>query len=107
KIYGKRGSLADVAGHAYVPVALLDDSINRREPEARSFPLPLGREKRFEEAVLRDLVHAAAGIAHGERYVVPGWHRGRTVPLRSRHQAVRGNDCQLPAVRHGIASIDG
>src|SRR5215211_8754607 len=47
-----------------VAARLLDDAIDRREPEPGPPPLLLGREERLEDAFLRLAIHAGAGVAH-------------------------------------------
>src|SRR2546428_12662905 len=58
------------------PAALLDDTVDRREPEPRTPPRLFGREKRLEQARLGRVIHAHTRVADGEQHVrAPlGWH---------------------------------
>src|SRR5207237_9185928 len=45
-------AVAQLAVRPDVPAALLDDTVNRREPESRTPPRLAGREKRLQQARL-------------------------------------------------------
>ena len=53
-------------------VVLLDDAVDRGQPQAGSLPHLLGGEKRFEDLVEGFLVHAAAVVAYGQQHILPG-----------------------------------
>src|SRR5207244_7670998 len=76
-----------------VAAALLDDSVNGREPEPRAFPYFLGGEERLEEVRLRGLIHAHAGVRHHEAGVVA--RRKAVTPLEVLF--VPGESCRLDA----------
>src|SRR6202040_2003542 len=52
-------------------VALLHNSVDRRQTQPRAFFYLFGREKRFEDMNLRLGVHAGAGIADRQQDVRP------------------------------------
>src|SRR5207249_7348151 len=62
-------AVAQLAVRPDVPAALLDDTVNRREPESRTPPRLFGREKRLEQARLGRAIHADTRVADREQHV--------------------------------------
>src|SRR5207237_4626635 len=61
--------------HRNRAAALIDDAVDRRQPEPRAFALRLRREEWLERVRARLLVHAGAGVGDGERDVLGGRER--------------------------------
>ncbi len=68
----ERRSLARLAVDVDEAVVLLDDAVDRGQPEAGALADVLGGEERLEEVGQRLLVHAAAVVAHGQQHVLAG-----------------------------------
>jgi hypothetical protein len=84
----------------------MHDAEHDRESEAGALADFLRREERFEDARLRLLVHAVAGIADGEHDVGPGIHLA--VGGHKRFVANRevSLESQFSATLHCIARVD-
>src|SRR5256714_2197223 len=70
------GAVAQLAVRPDVPAALLDDTVDRGEPESRTPPRLFGREKRLEQPRLGRAIHADTCVADGEQHVRAwqGWY---------------------------------
>src|SRR4029078_1447141 len=100
----ERRSESGLAVHPDVALALLDDSICRREAQPCALPGFLRCIERLEQPALCFATHALPGIGHSEHHVTPFFHR-----LIVKHSVlelhVGGGDRQLTAVRHGISRV--
>src|SRR5712671_5017963 len=67
----KGGASSELARHAEVAAALLDDAVDDRQAESGAFALLFCRKKRFEELRARLLTHASAGIGYCEPRMPP------------------------------------
>src|SRR2546428_6919961 len=87
------------------PAALLNDTVDRREPEPRTPPRLFGREKRLEQARLGRVIHAHTRAADGEQAVRArlGWH----VPgdAAGIGPDIPPPDRERPSLRHGCPGI--
>ena len=106
KINLERRSVARLAIDPDVSAALFDDSVDRRQAEARALPFFLGGEERLEDVGLRLFVHAAAVVGDRQHDVLAGRQRNRRMGSRGVEFDVAGFDREAPALRHGVARID-
>ena len=88
-----------------VSIALFDDAIDGGEAEAGAFAFFLGGEEGFEDAGLSFLVHAVAGIGHGDDGVASGLDEATFAEALARRN-VGGLDGQLAAFGHGVFGVD-
>ena len=65
-------ALARLAVDVDEAVVLLDDAVDRGQPQAGAFAHLLGGEKRLEDVVQGLLVHAAAVVAHRQQHILAG-----------------------------------
>src|SRR6202140_1038654 len=79
--------------------------VPRGKTKPCSLILAFGSEERFENSALRFAIHADASIGHRQHHVISPRQRGRTAGTR-RFGDVRGFQCKLSALRHGIAGVD-
>ena len=98
----ERSAFADFAVDPDEAAALFHDAVDRGKTEAGSLPLFLGGEKGLEDARLRFLVHAGAGVADGEQDVMSRGDNGPRVRVGSVEFGVRSFDDRRPPP--GIAS---
>ena len=79
-------SLARLAVDIDEAVVLLDDAVDRGQPQAGALAHLLGGEERLEELCQRLLVHAAAVVADGQQHILAGdkARRGRRSRPRRR-----------------------
>ena len=84
---------------------LLHDPVHGGEAEPRALARLLGGEERLEDPRLCRLVHADAGVAHGEHHELADWG-GRTLPGVVRVvRHVGGLDRKLAPRGHGVARV--
>src|SRR5205814_7522568 len=88
------------------PSALLDDSIDSRQPEARPFSLLFGCEEGLEDVDLGLGVHPVACITHGKHDVFSGRRWRVSTGIFVIHGEIPGFDDEFSAVRHRVSSID-
>ncbi len=100
------GPGAGLAPHGDVARELLQDAIQRREPEASALLAALGGEEGFEDAREGGAIHAHAGIAHREPHEVARLQVRMSHGLLGAQPMVRGGDGQRPAVGHRIAGVE-
>src|SRR5690606_24580313 len=87
------------------PAALFHDPVYRRQAEPGSLALLLGGKEGLEDPFLRSAIHADAGIAHTQAYILPGM-RARPLPrFRIVNGPVAGRNGEPSALRHRIARI--
>ena len=100
------GARTDFAGDFDPALVLLDDAVDGGQAEAGAFADLLGGEERFEDAVQRLLVHAAAGVgdAQADEPARPGF--GLLLDIGRVDLDDGGGDEQLAALGHGIAGVD-
>ena len=96
----------DHAVHVDVAPALPGNAIHGREAETGPFALGLGREKRFEETLLRRRVHSAPGVAHGNHHVWAGGDIRMMPRVFLVQHDVGGFDREPPAIRHRVPGVD-
>ena len=70
QVHLEGGPLPRLAVHVDEAVVLLDDPVDRGQPQPRALPRPLGREERLEQVRQRLLVHAAPVVAHRKQHVL-------------------------------------
>src|SRR5207245_7786237 len=99
------GAVAQLAVRPDVPAALLDDTVDRREPEPRTPPRLFGREKRLKQARLGRAIHAHTRVADGEQHVPArlGWHVPREVAAIELD--LRRLDREAASLRPGVPGI--
>ena len=100
----ERRALAQLAVDPDMPAALVHDAVHRGEPEPRA--VVLGGEEGLEEVRLHVRVHADARIRHLEHHVRARLEPGPRRLVLADH-AIGRLDGQAPAIRHGVARIDG
>ena len=86
---------------------MFHDAVYGGQSEARTFPLLLSREKRFEDARSGYLIHTDTGVVDGQSDVATRRNRvavGSQAPL---HLGGLRPNRELPALRHGIARVHG
>ena len=87
--------------------ALLDDSQNRGQPQARSFASLLRREERLEDMGLHFRVDADAGVAHRQHHVASRRKRLRRRASASVSVDVSRLNGQRASVGHGVPRVQG
>ena len=98
----RRRSLAELAFH--------DDgaaAINGGQPQAGPLAAPLGSKEGFEDVIQRLLIDAGARVAHRQRHVWTGIHRGVGPRKGFCERHIGGFNGELAALRHGIPGVDG
>jgi hypothetical protein len=99
--------LAGPGADLHMPARLLDEAVDLAQAEAGALADLLGGEERLEHALHRLLVHADAGVGHGDGHVVARLGIGVAGGVGAVEPDVRGLDEQLPASRHRIARVHG
>ena len=87
-------------------VVLLDDAVNRGQPQAGAFAHLLGGEKRLEQIVQGLMIHAAAVVADGQQHIIAGDKArvmGAVVLVES---DVARFDGDFASVRDGVPGVD-
>src|SRR5207237_1081561 len=89
-----------------MPLALLYDAVDGREPKSGPLAGFFGGEERLEDPLLRGLVHPTTGIADREHDVRALWQVD--VALRVRLVQIHAGrlDRESAAVRHRIAGVE-
>ena len=88
-----------------VASALLDDSVDRRKPQAGAFAFFLGGEEWFENARLGFSVHACAGIGNRKQDVGAGLNQ-RMFAARGIRVCFAGLNQNSAAIGHRVFGID-
>ena len=101
----EHGAVAGLAVDPDMPAALFHDSVNGRQAEAAALALFLRGEERLEDARSRRLIHAFAGVRHGDHDVVAGNDAGVIHGVGVVEIHGRGFEHQTAAVRHRVAAV--
>src|ERR1017187_3425069 len=86
------------------PTALLHDSINCRQTQARTFSDVFRREKRIESTALDLWRHPRPRVTHSQRNVVTRSNVSRFAATLF-HFPISDLDGQLASFRHGVTSV--
>ena len=103
----ERGALARLGIDIDETAGLLDDAVDRRQPEAGALADFLGREERLEDLVDDVDRNAGAGVADVDPHVVGRRHALVGQPLGFRRRYIRGPHREPAAIGHGVAGVDG
>src|SRR6266436_3601378 len=94
------------ASHFDMAVALLHDSVDRRQTQSGALARCFCSKERLENVCLGPLVHAYSCVGHFQQHEAAGWY---TCSSRSGvliHSHIACLDAQLSPVRQSIARID-
>src|SRR5262249_10459283 len=105
KIDFKRASLAGLAINPDASLALLDDAVDSREPQAGPLADALGGEKGLKDMILNLLRHALAGIGDRETDVAARLDVEMSAGIFLVEVHCAGFDRDAAAVRHGVARV--
>src|SRR5207244_8836758 len=101
----QRGTVALLAVRPAGPAALLDDTVDRGEPESRTAPRPFGREKGLEQARLGRAIHAHARVADGEQHVRAWLGRHMRRDVAPTELDIRRFNRETASLWHGVPGI--
>lgn len=89
-----------------MPARLLHEAEHHAEAEAGALADILGRVEGLEGAGKRLRRHAHAGIGNRDHHILPRLHLVMMQGVAFVEMCIAGFECQLAALRHGIAGID-
>src|SRR5437763_13776985 len=84
---------------------MLDDTVDRREPESRTPPRIFGREKGLEQARLGRAIHAHARVADGEQDVRAWLSRYVPCDVAPIELDIHRFDRETASLRHGVPGM--